>query len=126
MIAKKLPVVFSLAIFLVSCQAVGECELSPEYVALRKEAYDLLNQPYSDCTNSVLNYTHWTEMARCMSDTADDNTFGECEHKTGRIVGSASKLDSKHCEVFRPTANMFQNHLNQLASDRLVSKCKSP
>ena len=81
------------------------CEMALQH------ADSMIEYEHLECEESALNHAYYQTLAACR------NSGEECFH----ITKENTVTDVAHCEMFRPTADQYQQEVTTIIDGRLVS-----
>ena len=103
--------------------SVYACELTEEFVELRKEAYQEIRSAFNACQESVRAYHYWDAYAACVEAKGDALKGSKCAHAFQQRE-PLSEVAFQHCEVLRPNEEQAEEYVATLMAEREVARCE--
>ena len=119
-------IIFFLATLPVTNVIAADQEFTPEYIQLRSELLHESRIPFDRCNKKATYEFYRKTYETCLTENVSEKRVQQCKRKTEKKIAIArQEMDpANHCNILKPTNEQFLNKLDNIASQKNISKFK--
>ncbi len=112
--------------------AVEECELTPDYLELRKSEgvniWKFTNQDYKNCVDGERHSAFYRAVYKCRKEGKGENVGGGCFHLAGMGGYEYKRPDVSYCKEFKwskeARSAYIRKEMDKLVIQKKIVRCK--